>query len=228
MNEIVGSGKYRYRVNGDWQKPPEQRRGPRLRGRGRLAGPGLLLQPQHGPPDRHLRSRRQFPVGSWGAGLFKFPHAIRIVRERKVRLAHRRASQPVLQIHHRRRAAADDRRARRALRHRRAGRRLQLDRVEEGHPWRRPVQPADRHRLRAGRLDFMSDGYGNARVHKFSPDREMISSRGASRARRRASSTCRTGCGSTGAAGCWWPTARTTACRCSTRTAICWRSGRSS
>ncbi len=45
------------------------------------------------------------------------------------------------------------------------------------------------------------------------------SSRGASRARHPASSTCRTACGSTGAAGSSWPTAKTTGCRCSTKTA---------
>ena len=66
----------------------------------------------------------------------------------------------------------------RALRYRRAGRRLQFGRVEEGHAWRRPVQPADRHRLRADGSMFMSDGYGNARVHKFSADAKYLFSWG--------------------------------------------------
>jgi hypothetical protein len=65
---------------------------------------------------------------------------------------------------------------------------------------------------------FISEGYGNARVHKFSADCEDLFSWGA-RVTGRASSTCRTGRGSTGADGCWSPTERKAGCRSSTRTA---------
>ncbi len=46
MEPIVGSGKYTYRVNEEWQQPPEWLERQGVRGLGQFAGPGLLLQPQ--------------------------------------------------------------------------------------------------------------------------------------------------------------------------------------
>ena len=134
---------------------------------------------------------------SWGAGMFWFPHAIRCSTTQRLRLAHRRIPQPVHEVHDRWRAAAHHRRQGPSLRYRRPGRRFQLDGLEEGDAWRRAVQPADRHRLRADGEMFMSDGYGNARVHKFSPQASTCF-RGASRGPHQGSSTCRTASGSIG------------------------------
>ena len=66
---------------------------------------------------------------------------------------------------------------------------------------------------------FISDGYGNARVHRFSPDGRAARVLGRARQRARRSSTCRTASRSTAAAGSTSPTARTRASRSSRPTA---------
>ncbi len=111
MEPIVGSGKYTYRVNEEWQQPPEWLE---------VKACAVSVNSQDrvycfNRNDAHpivIFDRDGKFLSSWGAGLFKFPHAIRIVQEKAAgcRLAVRRASQPVLQIHHRWQAAADDRR----------------------------------------------------------------------------------------------------------------------
>ena len=123
MEPIVGSGKYTYRVNEEWQQPPEWLD---------VKACAVSVDSQDrvycfNRNDAHpivIFDRDGKFLSSWGAGLFKFPHAIRIVQEsgEDRRLAVRRAPQPVLQIHHRRQTVADDRREGQALRHRRAGR----------------------------------------------------------------------------------------------------------
>ena len=72
---------------------------------------------------------------------------------------------------------------------------------------------------------YVSDGYGNARVHKFSPERQAADVLGRRRAPIPASSTSCTTSPATATAGSMSPTARTTACRCSTATASTRRSG---
>ena len=72
---------------------------------------------------------------------------------------------------------------------------------------------------------YVSDGYGNARVHKYSDDGKLRSCRGASPAPGRASSTCRTTSRAMPTAGSTSPIARIIACRCSTATAGSRRSG---
>lgn len=71
----------------------------------------------------------------------------------------------------------------------------------------------------------MPNGYGNARARTSSPPTARTSLRGASRVCRWASSTCRTESGSTGAAASSRATARTTACRYSSRAGHCSASG---
>lgn len=66
---------------------------------------------------------------------------------------------------------------------------------------------------------YVCDGYGNAHVHCFSATGEHLF-RGAGSALARASSRRHTGFGSWPTAGCWSPTARTTACRSSPPTAL--------
>ena len=65
---------------------------------------------------------------------------------------------------------------------------------------------------------YVSDGYGNSRVHKYAPNGKLLLS-WAGLAPIRASSTSRTTSPAMPMAGCMWPTARTIACRCSTATA---------
>ena len=64
---------------------------------------------------------------------------------------------------------------------------------------------------------YVTDGYGNAQVHKYTPDGKYLS-RGASAASARASSICRTTSIAMPTAGSMSRTARTIASRCSTAT----------
>ncbi len=152
MAEIVGSGKYRYRVNWDWQKAP---------GSVEVRACAVAADSQ----DRVFcfNRNKDHPVvifdrdgkfvGSWGAGLFQFPHAIRIDKDDNVWLTDEHYGQffkfttdgKLLQTIGERDARSDtgvpndD---------------YSFDRVEKGYPWRRPVQPADRHHPSAGRVVF--------------------------------------------------------------------------
>ena len=65
---------------------------------------------------------------------------------------------------------------------------------------------------------YVTDGYRNARVHRFTRDGQLVN-RGARRARPRASSTCRTASRSTTTASFMWPIDRTSASRSSRPTA---------
>ena len=220
MEPIVGSGKYTYRVNEEWQQPPEWLD---------VKACAVSVDSQDrvycfNRNDAHpivIFDRDGKFLASWGAGSVQVsardPHRAREWPRR--RLAVRRASQSVLQIHHRRQAVADHRREGQALRHRRAGRGMELAGVSQGDAWRRPVQPADRHRLRARRLDVYHRRLRQCPGPQILGRREIPVLVGRAGYRARASSTCRTASGSTGAAACWSPIGRTTGSRCSTRTA---------
>ena len=71
---------------------------------------------------------------------------------------------------------------------------------------------------------YVSDGYGNARVHKFAPDGRCCC-RGAAAGWPRGSSTCRTTSSATRTAGSMWRTGRTTGSRSSTAAANSRRAG---
>jgi DNA-binding beta-propeller fold protein YncE len=171
MEPIVGSGKYTYRVNEGWQRPPA----------------GLDVRACAVSVDSQDRvycfnRNAEHPVvifdrdgnflSSWGAGLFTFPHAIRIVREN---------GQDVVWLcdeHHQtfQKFTTD-------------GKLLQTigekgARSDTGVPeddfssaaWKKVTHgggpfnlPTDIAFAPDGSM-FMTDGYGNARVHKFSPD----------------------------------------------------------
>jgi len=49
--------------------------------------------------------------------------------------------------------------------------------MEESDAWRRAIRLADRYRAPSGEM-FMTDAYGNARVHKFSADGKHLFSWG--------------------------------------------------
>jgi hypothetical protein len=154
MEPIVGSGKYTYRVNEEWQRPPA----------------GLDVRACAVSVDSQDRvycfnRNAEHPVvifdrdgnflSSWGARLFTFPHAIRIVQENGQDVVwlcdeHHQTFQKfttdgkLLQTIGEKGARsdtgvpADD---------------FSSAAWKEGDAWRRPVQSADRHRLRPRRLD---------------------------------------------------------------------------
>src|SRR5437868_15388803 len=80
MEPIVGSGNYRYRVHEEWQQPPEWLD---------VKACAVSVDSEDrvycfNRNDAHpivIFDRDGKFLGSWGAGLFKFPHAIRIVQE---------------------------------------------------------------------------------------------------------------------------------------------------
>jgi len=179
MEPIVGSGKYTYRVNEEWQRPPV----------------GLEVRACAVSVDSQDRvycfnRNAEHPVvifdrdgnfrSSWGAGRFTFPHAIRIVREN---------GQDVVWLcdeHHQQfqKFTTD-------------GKLLQTigekgARSDTGVPaddfssaaWKKVTHgggpfnlPTDIAFASDGSM-FMTDGYGNARVHKFSPDAKHLFSWG--------------------------------------------------
>jgi len=179
MEPIVGSGKYTYRVNEEWQRPPA----------------GLDVRACAVSVDSQDRvycfnRNAEHPVlifdrdgnflSSWGAGLFTFPHAIRIVREN---------GQDVVWLcdeHHQtfQKFTTD-------------GKLLQTigekgARSDTGVPaddfssaaWKKVTHgggpfnlPTDIALAPDGSM-FMTDGYGNARVHKFSADAQYLFSWG--------------------------------------------------
>jgi len=179
MEPIVGSGKYAYRVNEEWQRPPA----------------GLDVRACAVSVDSQDRvycfnRNADHPVvifdrggsflSSWGAGLFTFPHAIRIVQEN---------GQDVVWLcdeHHQQFQKFTT-----------AGKLLQTigekgARSDTGVPaddfssqaWRKVTHgggpfnlPTDIAFAPDGSM-FMTDGYGNARVHKFSPDAKHLFSWG--------------------------------------------------
>jgi DNA-binding beta-propeller fold protein YncE len=171
MEPIVGSGKYTYRVNEDWQRPPA----------------GLEIRACAVSVDSQDRvycfnRNAEHPVvifdrdgnllSSWGAGLFTFPHAIRIVREN---------GRDVVWLcdehHHQFQKFTTDGKLLQTIGEKGA-------RSDTGVPaddfssaaWKKVTHgggpfnlPTDIAFAPDGSM-FMTDGYGNARVHKFSPD----------------------------------------------------------
>jgi hypothetical protein len=172
MEAIVGSGKYTYKVHEDWAHVPES----------------VDMKPAAvavGPQDRVYCFNRvaEHPVvifdregnfqGSWGAGLFRFPHAIRFDAEGFAWLTDEHHQQFM-------KFTAD-------------GKLLQTigekgHRSDTGVPdddfssaaWKKVTHaggpfnlPTDIAFAPDGSM-FMSDGYGNARVHKFSPDAQYL------------------------------------------------------
>jgi DNA-binding beta-propeller fold protein YncE len=171
MEPIVGSGKYTYRVNEEWQRPPA----------------GLDIRACAVSVDSQDRvycfnRNAEHPVvifdrdgnflSSWGAGLFTFPHAIRIVREN---------GGDVVWLcdehHHQFQKFTTDGKLLQTIGEKGA-------RSDTGVPaddfssaaWKKVTHgggpfnlPTDIAFAPDGSM-FMTDGYGNARVHKFSPD----------------------------------------------------------
>jgi hypothetical protein len=173
LGPIVGSGKYTYKVHEDWQQAPEWLD---------MRPAALTVDSQ----DRIFCFNRNdaHPVvifdangkflSSWGAGLFKFPHAIRIVQE---------GGNDVVWV--------CDEHYGQFQKYTPDGKLLQTigvrgQRSDTGVPddefassaWQKVTHgggpfnlPTDIAFAADGSM-FMTDGYGNARVHKFSPNAE--------------------------------------------------------
>jgi DNA-binding beta-propeller fold protein YncE len=176
MEAIVGNGKYTYKVHENWADVPD----------------GVDMKPAAvavGPQDRVYCFNRvaEHPVvifdrdgnfqGSWGAGLFRFPHAIRFDAEGFAWLTDEHHQQFM-------KFTAD-------------GKLVQTigerdHRSDTGVPdddfsstaWKKVTHaggpfnlPTDIAFAPDGSM-FMSDGYGNARVHKFSADAKHLFSWG--------------------------------------------------
>ena len=62
---------------------------------------------------------------------------------------------------------------------------------------------------------YVADGYGSSQVHRFSRDGVLAAYLGKTGPGSLASSGCRTRCGYSAMAGCWWRTGRTAGSRCS-------------
>jgi len=77
MEPIVGSGKYRYRVNVDWQRPPAEIE---VRACAVAADSQDRVYCFNRNPEHPVMvfDRDGSFLGSWGAGLFSFPHAVRV------------------------------------------------------------------------------------------------------------------------------------------------------
>jgi DNA-binding beta-propeller fold protein YncE len=171
MEPIVGSGKYTYRVNEEWQRPPA---GLDVRACAVSVDSQDRVYCFNRNPEHPILvyDRDGSFLSSWGSGLFTFPHAIRVVQEN---------GQDVVWLcdeHHQtfQKFTTD-------------GKLLQTigekgARSDTGVPeddfssaaWKKVTHgggpfnlPTDIAFAPDGSM-FMTDGYGNARVHKFSPD----------------------------------------------------------
>jgi DNA-binding beta-propeller fold protein YncE len=179
MEPIVGSGKYTYRVNEEWQRSPA---GLEVRACAVSVDSQDRVYCFNRNPDHPvvIFDRNGNFLSSWGAGRFTFPHAIRIVREN---------GQDVVWLcdeHHQQfqKFTTD-------------GELLQTigekgARSDTGVPaddfssaaWKKVTHgggpfnlPTDIACAPDGSM-FMTDGYGNARVHKFSADAKHLFSWG--------------------------------------------------
>jgi DNA-binding beta-propeller fold protein YncE len=171
MEPIVGGGKYTYRVNEEWQRPPA---GLEVRACAVSVDSQDRVYCFNRNPEHPvvIFDRNGNFLSSWGAGLFTFPHAIRVVRENG------RDVVWLCDEHHQtfQKFTPD-------------GELLQTigekgARSDTGVPaddfssaaWKKVTHgggpfnlPTDIAFAPDGSM-FMTDGYGNARVHKFSPD----------------------------------------------------------
>jgi DNA-binding beta-propeller fold protein YncE len=179
LGPIVGSGKYTYKVREDWQQPPEWLD---------VKACAVSVDSQDrvycfNRNDAHpivIFDRDGNYLSSWGAGLFKFPHAIRIVPENgedRVWLCDEHHNQfykfttdgKLLQT-----IGEKGQRSDTGI----------TDGDMSSQAWRKVTHggapfnlPTDIAFAPDGSM-FITDGYGNARVHKFSPDAKHLFSWG--------------------------------------------------
>ena len=228
MEPIVGNGKYTYRVNEEWQQPPDWLDV-------KACAVSVELQDRvycFNRNDAHpivIFDRNGKFLSSWGAGLFKFPHAIRIVQENgedRVWLCDEHHNQfykfttdgKLLQT-----IGEKGKRTDTGVPDTEWSSAAYKQVTHGGGPFNLPTDIA----FAPDGSMFITDGYGNARVHKFSKDAKYQFSWGEP-GTAPGQFNLPHGVWIEAAAGCWSPTAKTTECRYSTRPANCSRCGRPS
>jgi len=174
--EVVGAGSHRYEVHEDWGRLPE-------------AIPLLAASVTVDSKDRVycFNRSKEHPVvvfdregaflGSWGAGLFAFPHVIRADRDDNLWLVDRDHGQMML--------FTSDGKLLRTLGTRGARSDTGIAATDfRSDAWRDVKRgagpfnlPTDIDVAPNGEM-FVTDGYGNARLHKFSPDGRLLLSWG--------------------------------------------------
>ena len=176
MDPIVGNGKYTYHVNDNWAFVP----------------PHVEMKPAALAVDSQDRvfcfnRSNEHPVvifdkdgkflGSWGAGLFRFPHAIRIDAQDRVWLTDEHHGQ-FMQF------TSDGKLLRTiGVKGNKSDTGVDADDFTST-AWRKVTHggapfnlPTDIVELPNGDI-YITDGYGNARVHKFSPEGKHLFSWG--------------------------------------------------
>ena len=207
MPVILGAGAYRYEVLDDWAKLP-----PGREFNADVAAVGVDRQDRvyafnRGPHPMVVFDRDGNFLRSWGEGVFHRAHGVHMAPDDTLWLT-------------------DD--GDHTVRHCTLDGKVLLTIGIPGAPT--PYMSGEPfHRCTHTALSpqgdlYVSDGYGNARVHKYSPDGKLLLSWGEP-GTDPGSSTSRTTSAATPTAGSTSPTARTTACRCSTATAGTRRSG---
>ena len=176
MDPVVGSGEHTYEVNENWARVPD----------------GIDMRPAAVAVDSRDRvfcfnRSSEHPVvifdrdgnfeSSWGAGMFKFPHAIRFDEQDRVWLTDEHTGQFML--------FTNDGKLLRTIG-------VDGQRADTGVPeddfssvaWKKVTHgggpfnlPTDIAIIPSGEM-YMTDGYGNARVHKFSADGKYLFSWG--------------------------------------------------
>jgi DNA-binding beta-propeller fold protein YncE len=176
METVVGSGKYRYRVLWDWARPPA---GIEMRAAAVTVGADdrVYCFNRNSEHPVLVFDRDGNFLRSWGAGLFRFPHAIRPDGPDHLWLTDEHHMQFM--------RFTTDGRLVRTIGERGA-------RSDTGVPeddftsaaWRKVTHgggpfnlPTDIAVAPSGEI-FISDGYGNARIHKFSAGDEYLFSWG--------------------------------------------------
>ena len=179
MEPIVGKGKYTYRVNEEWQQPPEWLE---------VKACAVSVDSEDrvycfNRNDAHpivVFDRDGKFLSSWGAGLFKFPHAIRIVQENgedRVWLCDEHHNQfykfttdgKLLQTIGEKGARSET-----GVPASEWGSAAYKQVTHGGGPFNLPTDIA----FAPDGSMFITDGYGNARVHKFSADAKYLFSWG--------------------------------------------------
>jgi DNA-binding beta-propeller fold protein YncE len=168
MRPVVGSGKHRYRVNEDWQRPPAaiEVRACAVTADSQDRVYCFNRNPEHPVV---VFDRDGGFLGSWGAGMFSFPHAIRVDADDHLWLTDEYHGQFMKFTLEGRLLWTLGEKGRRS---------------DTGVPpddfastaWRKVTHgggpfnlPTDIAFAPDGAI-FTSDGYGNARIHKFAAD----------------------------------------------------------
>ena len=204
---IVGSGDYRYEVNADWAKLPDGWSFKEVGGVG-VDGNDNVYVFNRGDHPMMVFDREGNFLRSWGEGQYPRAHGVHIAPDDTMFLTDDGG-------HFVRKVTLDGE--------------VLLELGVPGKP--APYMSGEPfHRCTHTALSpqgdiYVSDGYGNSRVHKYTPDGKLLL-RGVSPAPAKANSTSFTTSAVTPMAGSMLLTARITGSRCSTATANTRRSGR--